>query len=139
MVNTGNNQEKRLCPVCGILVIGRAGKRFCSEKCRSSHNAAKRAGLDEPLTRTMQTIRKNRSLLKNLFKESKTIVKREVLEGMGFDPKTFTTVHINRKNQKYYFTAEYGILPMVRNGTEVALIVYRQPYAASIEPWHDLQ
>lgn len=135
MVNTGNNQEKRLCPVCGFLVIGRAGKRFCSEKCRSSHNGAKRAGLEEPLTRTMQTIRKNRSLLKNLFKESKTIVKREVLEGMGFDPKTYTTRHINRRNQTYYFCADYGFLPITRDGDEVALIVHRQSYATSADPW----
>jgi len=138
MVNNGNSQENRRCLACGEALFGRAGKRFCCEKCRSIYNSSRRVAADEVVTTTIQTVRRNRSLLKRLFRESKIIVKREALEGMGFDVSTFTSIHINRKNEVYYFCCDYGFLPIIRDGTECVLIVFRLPFAKSSDPWNNL-
>jgi predicted nucleic acid-binding Zn ribbon protein len=138
MVNDGISPDYRQCPSCRGNFKGRKDKRFCSEKCRHLFNRALQQQEDEPLTKAFQAIRRNRSLLKRLCAGKKAIASRETMEAMGFDSTAFSSLHVNGRNQTYYFCADYGFLPIKRDGKETALIIHREPYATSSDPWKTL-
>lgn len=135
MVNDGMSSEYRQCPSCHGKFKGRKDKKFCSEKCRHLFNRALQQEADEPLTKVLQAIRRNRSLLKKLCIGKKAFASRETLEAIGFDPTVFSSIHVNGRNQTYYFCADYGFLPILREGVEIALIIRREPYARYSDPW----
>lgn len=134
--NGKKNDTAAKCPVCGAEIHGRAGKRFCSEKCRSLSHAERRYNQDIEFNKLLVKIRLNRRLLKKLCRfEPKVIVSREVLVALEFDPAVFTSVIVNAKKQRYYFNGEFGILPITRDGTQTALIVRRETFDTNFDPW----
>lgn len=139
MVNTGSDTENRTCPVCKIAVEGRKDKRYCSEKCRTADNSTKRKERDYAVTLTLQVLRHNRSILKRLSPRGKTILRKEVLDELGFDPTVFSSIFINQKNQIYYLCCDYGFLPIHENGTLKALIIRRQQFIAVLDPWRKVK
>ena len=138
MVHTAFSQESRHCPTCGGRIEGRSDKRFCSTKCRALHNQTRRNERDAPLTEVLRTVRHNRNLLKKLCPDRKAIVKREVLEAMGFNPRVFSSLYVNPGNQTYYYCGDFGFRPMSHDGIETALIIRREPYATSPDPWQGI-
>jgi len=62
-------------------------------------------------------------------------VRKEVLDAMGFDISVFSSLFLTDKKQLYYFSYDYGFTPLIVNGVEKALIVNKQRYMNSWNPW----
>lgn len=135
MVNDGNNLDFRHCPVCNGRFKGRRDKLYCSDDCRATHNRSQRLAAEAPLNQVLSIIRKNRGILKKLWKGKATMVSRERLLALEFEPAVFSSTHVTSKRETYYFSGDYGFLPKTREKTEVALIVKRESRATSPDPW----
>ena len=44
--------EKRYCPQCKNIVVGRANKKFCTSNCRKRHSEPKRNAHESPTKRS---------------------------------------------------------------------------------------
>jgi predicted nucleic acid-binding Zn ribbon protein len=135
MINDRFSTGNRQCPVCGDRFNGRKDKRYCSDDCRSASNRSSRQAAEAPLMEILSVLRKNRSILKRISAGKKILVSRERLDALGFDASVFSSIHINNRNQTYYFCADYGFLPIHSDGFAAALIIPREPYAVSPDPW----
>jgi len=124
------------CPVCSSPITGRIDKKYCSDQCRFLHNNKNKNITEEPILRVNRILRKNRSILKNLCPAGKATVRKEVMEGMGFDFSTFTSLYMTDQKQVYYLCYDYGFTPLTENnGTEKALIISKQNYMKKWNPW----
>lgn len=135
MVNDGMSTDFRQCPVCNTRFKGRKDKRYCCEDCRSAYNRSQRAASDAVLTEALSVLRINRGILKKLWAGKTTLVSREGLEALGFDASVYSSVHVNSRNFTYYFVADFGFRPMNTQGTDMALIIRREPFAKALDPW----
>ncbi len=139
MVNDGNSLDFRHCPVCNGRFKGRRDKLYCSDDCRATHNRSKRQAAEAPLTQVLSVIRKNRGILKKLWKGKATMVSREKLMALDFEPAVFSSTHVTSRRETYYFSGDYGFLPKTKDKIEVALIVQRESRATSPDPWDNDQ
>ena len=64
-----------------------------------------------------------------------TTVRKEILDSMGFDTRIFSSLFLNKKKHVYYFSYDYGFAPLIVNGVKKALIVSKQEYMNSWNPW----
>ncbi|MBL7852511.1 MAG: DUF2116 family Zn-ribbon domain-containing protein [Cyclobacteriaceae bacterium] len=135
MVNDGFSTDFRHCPVCNTRFKGRKDKRYCSEDCRAAYNRSQRKAAEAPLNHVLSVIRKNRGILKKLWKGKATMVSRERLMALDFDPAVFSSTHVTSRRETYYFSGDYGFLPKTREKSEVALIVQRESHATGQDPW----
>jgi len=47
----------------------------------------------------------------------------------------FTTLFINQNRQVYYLSYDYGFLPIIQKGIPRVLIISRQRYMETWDPW----
>lgn len=123
------------CLVCGAPLIGRTDKKFCSDQCRSIENNKIKSQSERPILELNKTLRKNRSILKSLSPVGMTTVRKDILDSMGFDTGVFSSLFVNRNKQVYYFSYDYGFTPLIVKGVKKALIVTKQHYMNSWNPW----
>jgi predicted nucleic acid-binding Zn ribbon protein len=131
--------EKRTCLSCGGILIGRSDKRYCSDQCRFIANYKVKQKTQKSILDTNRILRKNRSILHSLCPHGKTIVRKEVLESLGYNINFFTSLFITAEKQVYYLCYDYGWLPIIERGKEKALIVGRQDYMNGVDPWRRLR
>lgn len=135
MVNDEKNQDFRHCPVCNTRFKGRKDKLYCSDDCRAAYNRSQRQAAEAPLNQVLSVIRKNRGILKRLWKGKATMVSRERLMALEFEPSVFSSTHITSRNQTYYFSGDFGFLPVFKEETEFALVVQRESRVTGTDPW----
>lgn len=124
------------CEECGKTLHGRTDKRFCDAYCRNAyHNKHKRPD-EQYMQQVNVQIRRNRRILKDLCPEGKAMVRREVLEALGYDYKYFSGTYVS-KTLTYYLCYDYGFAPIQDNGKEKALIIQKQNYMDKyiLNPW----
>ncbi|MBU3027552.1 MULTISPECIES: DUF2116 family Zn-ribbon domain-containing protein [Zobellia] len=119
---------KKTCPVCGVSVIGRADKKFCSAKCRSIDQYEKRQVEEAFYLKVDRQLKVNRKILKRFNKSGYTTVRKSELTSRGFDSKFFTHYWKNQKGDLYLFVYEYGFLYLKNNGKDKYLLVKWQGY-----------
>ena len=70
---------ERYCLECGIKLLGRTDKKFCSDQCRNTYN--NRLNKDETayMKNVNRILRKNRRILKELNPHGKAKVKKQKL------------------------------------------------------------
>ncbi len=129
--------EQRKCLACGGIILGRSDKKYCTDQCRTIGNKASGLHTEFLIQSTNKILRKNRSILKHLCPVGKAVVRKEVLDAMQYDVNVFSSAYKTRKNQVYYFCYDYGFTAIHENGVPKALIVTRQDYAQSLNPWDD--
>lgn len=95
------------CLSCDTPLSGRLGKKFCSDQCRATYHNQHKSLEEKWIHRLNKILRKNRTVLKNLNPIGQSIVRIEVLEGMGFDFR-FYTHQYQTKEHTYYFCYEWG-------------------------------
>lgn len=122
---------ERACSQCGVSIVGRFDKRFCSDQCRAAaSNTRKLSDSGEQLIRSVNAIlRQNRKILRHVSPEGKTTVRRQVLELAGFDFSYVTNLYRTRKGNTYSFCYDYGYLLLPE---EKVLIVKLQPYMQQV-------
>ena len=128
-------KETRKCTTCGDEIVGRTDKKYCGDQCRFIANARRKQETEWPILELNRKLRKNRSILKTLSPAGKGIVRKEVLDAMKYDCSVFTSIFITNKKQIYYICYEYGFTPLMDNGAKKALIVVRENYVDTFDPW----
>lgn len=117
---------QRLCMACNKALKGRLDKKFCDDYCRNSFNNQLNSDQNNYVRNVNNILRKNRRLLADLLPGGGELKKisREKLAGSGFSFKYHTHQYQNQKGQVYFFSYEYGYLPL--EGGEWILVVKRK-------------
>ncbi len=116
------------CPVCDNEIKGRAGKIFCSSKCKSIDQYEKRQVEDAFFIQVDKQLKVNRKVLKKYNRSGFSTLRKEQLEKEGFDSNFFTHYWRNNKGQVYLFCYDYGFLEVEQKGLKKYLLVEWQEY-----------
>ncbi len=99
---------KKKCIDCGIPLIGRSDKKFCSDMCRNAYHN-KFNGYRNALMRHVNSkLRKNRKILCELLRSEKNKLSKEELSINGFDWQFFTE-ETKLESGVWRFCYDYGI------------------------------
>lgn len=101
----------RNCPECGMEIIGREGKKFCSDTCRNTYNNKINKDSNNYMRNINNRLRKNYRILAELNIEGKTKTTKSELINKGFDFDYITNVQ-QTKNGDTYFLYEQGYIPL---------------------------
>ena len=123
------------CYSCGNPLTGRMDKKYCSDQCRYLQNNKNKYDAERPILEINRKLRKNRSILKTLCPAGKATVRKEVMVAMGYDVTLFSSLFLTTKKQVYYLCYDYGFTPLNEKGIEKALIITKQRYMDTWDPW----
>lgn len=136
------NFATKKCLSCGKPLTGRIDKKYCDDQCRSSYNNRSRKSHERRIMETYRRLRRNRTILKSLCPTGKATVRKETLMEMEFDFGIFTSIFPS-KGKVYYFSHEYGYMPLVENSVtegrpvQKVLIIQRQAFMEkAFDPWN---
>jgi hypothetical protein len=90
---------------------------------------------ERPILEINSRLRKNRAILKALCPIGKATVRKEVMVAMGYDMTIFSSLFLTTKKQVYYLCYDYGFTPLKEKGVEKALVITRQEYMNTWDPW----
>ena len=93
-------EEKRCCPVCNEILVGRIDKKFCDDQCRVMYHNRIRNERVPDLKTISATLRRNRLILevfrKTQSRNQRKIQKTDLIQrGYNF---TYFTHHIAQKH-----------------------------------------
>ena len=128
------NLAQNKCLKCGKLVSGRSDKKFCDRYCRNTFNNQSKNEEELFISNINKIIRKNRRILKTLSPEGKAIVRKEILDQLGFNYNIFSSLH-KTKLGLYYLNYDYGFRALIDNGKEKVQIIQKQDYMSKFDPW----
>jgi hypothetical protein len=126
--------EKKNCAECGKTLVGRSDKKFCDAYCRNSYNNKVKREDEKYIQEVNRIIRRNRRILKHLCPEGKSVVRKEILDQLGYKYNHFSGIY-RTKLGTYYFCYDYGMSPFKENSVERARIVKKQNYVPSLSLW----
>jgi hypothetical protein len=127
--------NRRECLVCGAALHGRSDKKFCSETCRSFENNKIKAQDKYGISEMNKVLRRNREILKTLCPYGHATVRKDVMDALGYQQCMFTSLFITDNRQVYYLCYDYGFTPLIVKGIKKVLIITRQAYMNSPDPW----
>lgn len=104
--------EERICLECGVRLMGRADKKFCSDMCRNIYNNRLTAFSNNTIRTINNILKKNRRILNILCPEDKSKVVRKTLAIKGFDFNHFTHLRKTLKGSVYHFIYDMGYLEL---------------------------
>lgn len=116
------------CSVCGVIIRGRADKKFCSVKCKSINQYENRMQKEQFYLKVDKQLKTNRRILKKYNKSGYTTLQKSLLISEGFNPRYFTHYWKTKKGEVYLFCYDYGFLSMEKEGKSKYLIVQWQAY-----------
>jgi predicted nucleic acid-binding Zn ribbon protein len=128
------------CLNCKEPLQGRADKKFCSDQCRATYNNSNKKPHEEAIKKLNSQLRKNRTILKTLCPTGKATVRKEVLEGMNFSFRHFTSMY-GQPGKVYFLCYDYAFCPIIEKslseGEQVkkVLIVQYQSFMKDFDPW----
>ena len=102
----------KLCPECGVKIVGREDKRFCSDYCRNAFNNKVNKDSKNLIRNTNNRLRKNYKTLSDLNKSGKTKVTRSKLINDNFDFNFFTSIYTTKTGNTYFYVYDQGYLPL---------------------------
>ena len=102
-----------VCLHCGKVLKGRAGKKFCDDGCRNSHNNQLYAEANNYIRNVNHSLKKNRRILAEMLPpaKEKTSVPKDKLIQAGFQFKYLTHLYISKSGKTYYFCYDYCYSP----------------------------
>jgi uncharacterized Zn finger protein (UPF0148 family) len=127
--------NKPLCPICNSPLIGRTDKKYCSDQCRYLANNKHKIESEKPILDINKVLRKNRSILKKLCPVGKAVMRKEVLDTMGYDVNVFSSLFVTSNKEVYYICYDYAFTPLLENNIKKVLIVSKQDYMSMWDPW----
>lgn len=126
--------NKKKCMQCGRPVSGRLDKKFCDDQCRNGYNNQNKRDDQRYIQEVNRIIRKNRRILKSLCPIGKAVVRKEVLDALGYNYRYFSGIYKAKPKIYYYLCYDYAFLPTQETDRETgktikkALIVQKQDY-----------
>ena len=100
------------CPECGFPIYGKAGKRFCSDTCRTTYNNRKKKQESTAVAHVNKTLLKNRRILEDVILKGQTELPKSTLEGLGFDFRYHTGTDSSNQEVITHFCYEYGFVEL---------------------------
>ncbi len=115
------------CLNCQREIIGRIGKKYCDDYCKSNYHYIKNKNKDQSFFKTVDGhLKTNRRILKDFNKAGKATVREEILINEGFNPNFFTHFWRNSTGKAYLFCYEYGYMKITENNkTKYSLILWQ--------------
>lgn len=106
--------KAQICLDCGLTVIGRSDKKFCSDICRTHFNNQRKLAATTKNPAFLKAIPKiilnNYQILKSLNQNSPTKIKKVQLEKLGFNFQYVTSCYTTAKGDTYRFCFDQGYL-----------------------------
>ena len=128
--------SKLKCPICDALLLGRTDKKYCSDQCRYIANNKHKIKNEYLILDINKRLRKNRAILKKLCPAGKAVIRKEMLDAMGYDVTVFSSLFFLTSNkQLYYICYDYAFMPLIEHNVAKALIVTTQEYMNLWNPW----
>ena len=121
--------------MCDDPLIGRTDRKYCSDQCRYLANNKNKQETERPILDANKILRRNRAILKKLCPSGKATIRKEILDAMGYDVNFFSSIFLTGKKMIYYLCYDYGFTPLLEKGIEKALIISKQDYMNSWNPW----
>lgn len=126
--------KERRCLECNEIIKGRSDKIFCSVYCKSSYHYRKNLERgDNMFVLIDKILKKNRKILKEFNKAGKSIVRKDVLLKVDFNPKYFTHYWKGKSNNLYLFCYEYGFMEKTENNKAKYVLITWQKYMGEIK------
>ena len=122
------------CLACGKGVVGRSDKKFCDSYCRNSYNNQHKRDDEKYLQQINRIIRWNRRILKTLCPQGKAIVRKELLDQLGYRYGVFSGIYRN-SSTTYYLCYDYGFAVSYDKNVAKAIIIQQQSYMKDFNPW----
>ncbi|MDW3209077.1 MAG: hypothetical protein R8N23_04375 [Reichenbachiella sp.] len=133
-----DNLQPNTCQECNKPLNGRVDKKFCDAYCRNSYNNKSKRENERLIIGVNQSIRRNRRILKELSPQGKTLVRRDVVESMGFNFNHFSSLYRSQSSY-YYMSYDYGFRALIDNGKQKIQIIQIQNYMGSFDPWQHIK
>lgn len=133
-------ENSKYCIQCKSELRGRLGKKFCSDQCRATYHNQHKKIHEVAIQKVNSQIRQNRTILKTLCPIGKATIRKNVLVGMGFSFRHFTSIYATQK-RVYYLCYDYAYSPITEKSTnegtpiqKISIVQYQQ-YMKSFDPW----
>ncbi len=126
--------EDRKCAECGTTLVGRSDKKFCDAYCRNSYNNKVKRADEKFIMDVNRILRRNRRILKHLCPQGKAVVRKDILDQLGYNYDHFSGIY-RTKLGTYYFCYDFGMSPFIENSIKRARIVMKQNYVPSLDLW----
>jgi hypothetical protein len=110
MNDTLINETSHVCRFCSKPLTGRSDKLYCNDICRNEYFNKKKETERKEIRTIDLALKRNRRILKALFKEEKdTYVREKVLQEKGFVFSYHTHHTVTKlKQEEYLFCYDYG-------------------------------
>ena len=126
--------EKEKCAECNKGLVGRSDKKFCDAYCRNSYNNKVKRADEKYIQEVNRIIRRNRRILRHLCPQGKAMVRKEILDQLGYNYSHFSGIY-RTKLGTYYFCYDYGMSPLHEKTIPKARIIQKQDYVPSLSLW----
>jgi predicted nucleic acid-binding Zn ribbon protein len=100
------------CPVCGFPIYGKAGKKFCSDACRTKYNNRKKRQESTAVANINRILLNNRRILEATMLKGQPELPKSTLEKLGFDFRYHTSTVSSAKGILTYFCYEYSYVEL---------------------------
>ncbi len=107
MINTYHENDRH-CQECGLILIGRSDKKFCSDQCRASFHNREYSQNSESIRRVNRVLKRNRFVLEKLVSQGKFQIHKKKLEELGFNFDFHTHSRRIQDGSKIIFCYETG-------------------------------
>lgn len=128
------DHPERLCLACGKHIHGRSDKKFCDSYCRNSFNNQHKRSDEKYIQQVNSLIRRNRRILKTLCPEGKAVIRKELLDRLGFKYGVFSGIYHYKRNT-YYLSYDYGFAVHYERSIPKVIIIQQQEYMKDFNPW----
>jgi predicted nucleic acid-binding Zn ribbon protein len=115
--------DKKNCLQCGTSFIGRSDKRFCADQCRALYNNNSRSKEERLISNVNKVLRKNRRILRSINPAGMSVVRKEVLNELGFNFNYFTSLYTTKEGNQYHFCYDMGVLQL--DDSKVRIVEYQ--------------
>ena len=130
-----NPEPGTICLACGNPLVGRSDKKFCDSYCRNSYNNQHKKEDEKYIQQVNRIIRRNRRILKTLCPQGKAIVRKELLDKLGYRYGVFSGLY-RYNGTTYYLCYDYGFAVSYEKTVPKAIIIQQQDYMKDFDPWH---
>jgi predicted nucleic acid-binding Zn ribbon protein len=115
--------DKKNCLQCGTVLVGRTDKRFCVDQCRALYNNNNRSTDERLINNVNKALRKNRRILRSINPTGMSVVRKEVLNELGFNFNYFTSLYTTKEGSQYLFCYDMGVLQL--DDAKVRIVEYQ--------------
>ena len=122
------------CRACGKPIKGRSDKKFCDSFCRNSYNNKNKNQEEKYIQHLNRLIRRNRRILKTLCPQGKAVVRKELLDQLGYKYGVFSGI-FKSGSATYFLCYDYGFTVSFERNIAKAIIIQQQDYMHDFNPW----